>query len=57
MIETITHYLYNIASFIGGCFAGGVGMHFYYKKIYNNKHITQKNINAGGDVAGHDINK
>lgn len=32
MIETITHYLYNIASFIGGCFAGGVGMHFYYKK-------------------------
>lgn len=79
MVEFFTNHFEAILSFIGGCFAGGIGVHFFNKKNCNNSYTTQKdisnstgiagrditmkvkykqeNINAGGDVAGRDINK
>lgn len=57
MIEIFTNHIEAILSFLGGCIAGGISVHFFDKKNCNNSHITQKNINAGGDVAGRDINK
>lgn len=57
MIEFITNHFEAILSFFGGCFAGGIGVHFFDKKICNNTHTTQKNIKADGDIAGRDINK
>lgn len=57
MIEFLTNHIETVLSFIGGCITGGIGVHFFGKKNCNNSHITQKNINAGGDVAGRDIKK
>lgn len=47
----------KILLFIVGCLAGGISVHLYYKRNCNNSNISQKNINAGGDVAGRDIKK
>lgn len=56
-MEFFINHLEAILSFFGGCVAGGISVHFFNKKNCNNTHTTQKNINAGGDVAGRDINK
>ena len=57
MIDFFTNHFETILSFIGGCITGGIGVHFFEKKNCNNTNISQKNINAGGDVAGGNINK
>lgn len=56
-MDFFTNHFDAILSFLGGCITGGIGVHFFETKNCNNTHTTQKNINAGGDVAGRDINK
>lgn len=57
MVEFLTNHFEAILSFFGGCIAGSIGVHFFETRYCKNTHTTQKNINAGGDVAGRDINK
>lgn len=57
MIDFFANHFEAILSFAGGCIAGGIGVHFFGKKNCNNTNVSQKNINAGGDVAGRDIKK
>lgn len=50
-------HLEAIISAIIGFFAGGISVHFFEKKNSDNTNTTQSGINAGGSVAGRDINK
>ncbi len=56
MKDFIINHFESILTFIGG-FLSGFSLKFISKNGNNNYKNSQKNIHAGGDVAGRDIKK
>ncbi|MCH7337108.1 hypothetical protein [Acinetobacter sp. NIPH 2699] len=59
-MDFLNQHLSEIFSFLGGILAGGIGgvsITKYINKADHSKKTIQKGINAGGDVAGGNINK
>lgn len=59
-MDFLNQNLSEILSFLGGVLAGGIGgvsITKYMSKTDNSKKSIQKRINAGGDVAGGNIDK
>jgi len=57
MVNFISNHFDAIISAIVGFVSGGITMHIYHKNNSDNTKTTQKNIKAGGDIAGRDISK
>ena len=57
MVNFISNHFDAIISAIVGFVSGGITMHIFNKNNSDNTKTIQKNIKAGGDVAGRDINK
>lgn len=57
MVNFISNHLEAIISAIAGFVSGGITVHIYHKNNSDNTKTIQKNIKAGGDIAGRDINK
>jgi hypothetical protein len=57
MVNFISNHFEAIISAIVGFVSGGITMHIYHKNNSDNTKTIQKNIKAGGDIAGRDIKK
>ena len=57
MVNFISNHFDAIISAIVGFVSGGITMHINHKNNSDNTKTIQKNIKAGGDIAGRDINK
>ena len=57
IVNFISNHFDAIISAIVGFVSGGITMHIFHKNNSDNTKTIQKNIKAGGDIAGRDINK
>ena len=57
MVNFISNHFEAIISAKVGFVSGGITMHIYHKNNSDNTKTIQKNIKAGGDIAGRDIKK
>ncbi|USE84319.1 hypothetical protein [Acinetobacter tibetensis] len=56
-MDFIQQHLTEILSILGVILASGIGITIYQSRNNNSKKVVQKGIQAGGDVAGGDIDK